>query len=50
LTNAFAVAKPIPLLPPVTTAIFPSSLFIEHLLVSAGDCIGFPLVDMATLA
>src|SRR5580658_2240975 len=33
-TNAFAVAKPMPLLPPVMTATFPSSRFTEHLL----DC------------
>src|ERR1700722_14418270 len=34
-TNVFAVAKPIPLLPPVTTATFPLSRFTEHLI----DCI-----------
>ena len=29
LTNAFAVARPIPLVPPVMSAVFPSSLFIH---------------------
>src|SRR6266481_8036532 len=39
LTNAFAVARPIPLVPPVMSAIFPSSLFMHSSpLIKLSDC------------
>src|SRR5207245_2185249 len=46
LTNAFAVARPIPLVPPVMSAVFPSSLFIYFppLFIKLSDCEDDPTV------
>src|SRR6267378_3119401 len=39
LTNCFAVAKPMPLLPPVMSAVFPTSLFMcSAPLIKTSDC------------